>query len=211
MTPTRRGLLGTAAAAVALAGCVTDDGDGDGDTGGDGATDEPTATDTDTETTGDESTPTGTGDGGAPTVQVRSHPDLGDVLVGPEELTLYMFDQDTQGESASSCYEGCADSWPPLTVDGEPTAGDDVAAELTTFERDDGETQVAANGWPLYYFAGDEAPGDASGQGLNDVWWVLDPAGEPVRDGETPTATEEATATAEATETETDGGSAGGY
>lgn len=204
MTPTRRRLLGTATAALVLAGCVTDD-DGDDGTGGDDTTDEPTATDT--ATTGDDSTPTGTGDGGAPAVQVRSHPDLGDVLVGPEELTLYMFDQDTRGESASTCYEGCADSWPPLTVEGEPQAGDDVAAELTTVERDDGTTQVAANGWPLYYFAGDDERGDANGQGLNEVWWVLDPEGAPVRGGGTPTQTP--TATAEATET--DGGDGDGY
>jgi hypothetical protein len=30
------------------------------------------------------------------------------------------------------------DNWPPLTVEDDPVAGDDVAAELTTFERDDG-------------------------------------------------------------------------
>jgi len=58
--------------------------------------------------------------------------------------------------------------------------GDGVSAELTTFEREDGSTQVAADGWPLYYFAPDEAPGDAKGQGVNDVWWVLAPDGTPV-------------------------------
>ena len=110
-------------------------------------------------------------------MQVRSHPDLGDVLVDADGMTLYMFDQDTNGEAASTCTGGCAESWPLLTVDGDPTAGDEVSAALTTFERDDGSTQVAAAGWPLYYFASDEAPGDANGQGVNDVWWVLAPDG----------------------------------
>ncbi|MFC6731773.1 hypothetical protein [Haladaptatus sp. GCM10025893] len=45
----------------------------------------------------------------------------------------------------------------------------------------EGSTQVAAAGWPLYYFAPDENPGDANGQGVNDVWWVLRPDGTPVR------------------------------
>jgi predicted lipoprotein with Yx(FWY)xxD motif len=29
----------------------------------------------------------------------------------------------------------------------------------------------------LYYFANDAGPGDVNGQGVNDVWYVLDPAG----------------------------------
>jgi hypothetical protein len=75
------------------------------------------------------------------------------------------------------------------TVEGEPTAGDDVAADLTTFERDDGATRVAANGRPLYYSAGDEKPCEANGQVLDDVRWVLGPAGTPSPGGWTPTPT----------------------
>lgn len=116
-----------------------------------------------------------------PTVRVRSHPGLGDVLVGSEGMTLYMFDQDTQGEGASTCSGGCTDNWPPLTVDDDPVAGSGVGADLSTFEREDGSTQVAANGWPLYYFTPDEAPGDVNGQGVNDAWWVLRSDGNPVR------------------------------
>ncbi|WP_206674353.1 MULTISPECIES: COG4315 family predicted lipoprotein [Halolamina] len=115
------------------------------------------------------------------TVQVRSHPELGGVLVGPEGMTLYAFDQDTQGSGESTCSGGCLENWPALTVDGEPSAGRDVTAALSTFERDDGTTQVAANGWPLYYFTPDEEPGDATGQGASDAWWVLRPDGSPVR------------------------------
>lgn len=115
------------------------------------------------------------------TVQVRSHSEHGDILVGSDEMTLYMFDQDTQGEGMSSCYDGCADSWPPLTVDDDPVAGDGVTVDLGTFERETGERQVMAGGWPLYYFAPDEEPGDATGQGANDVWWVLTPDGTPIK------------------------------
>jgi predicted lipoprotein with Yx(FWY)xxD motif len=126
---------------------------------------------------------TGDGDGNAAdaTVQVRSHDELDDILVGPDELTLYMFDQDEQGAGESACAGDCVDNWPPLTVEDDPVAGDGVAAELTTFERDDGSMQVAANGWPLYYFTPDEEPGDEEGQGVGDIWWVLDPDGVPVK------------------------------
>ncbi|MFC7228870.1 hypothetical protein N0B31_15780 [Salinirubellus salinus] len=174
MAPTRRAVLGLVAT-VGVTGCV---GGSDG-TGGASPTATPAST----------STPAATA-GPAATVAVDSHPDLGDLLVGPEGLTLYLFDQDTQGAGSSACAGGCAEAWPPLTVDDDSSAGEGVTAELTTFEREDGRTQVAAAGWPLYYFAEDEAPGDVNGQGVNGVWWVLAPDGTPVRTGsETPTAT----------------------
>lgn len=109
--------------------------------------------------------------------------DLGEVLVGPDGRTLYMYDPDAQGES--TCYDQCAQAWPPLVLDdgGEPSAGDGVDAMLLgTTERTDGSVQVTYDGWPLYYWAQDSAPGDATGQGVNDVWWVLDASGEPIRD-----------------------------
>lgn len=171
MDATRRALLGTVAT-FSIAGCL-DTGDGGGDSGMSSPTQSPTGT-----------------PAAAATVQVRSHGELGDILVGSVEMTLYMFDQDTQGEGASACSGGCASTWPPLTVDGDPTAGEDVTAELATFERADGGTQVMANGWPLYYYSGDESPGDTNGQGVGDNWWVLDADGVPIQPSETPTPTE---------------------
>ena len=38
--------------------------------------------------------------------------------------------------------------------------------------------QLKAGKWPLYRFAGDEAPGDVNGQGSGDVWFVARPPGE---------------------------------
>ncbi|MFC6766073.1 hypothetical protein ACFQE6_14050 [Natrinema soli] len=116
------------------------------------------------------------------TVATSSHDEFGEILVDSEGMTLYMFDEDEQDAEESACYDDCEENWPPLTTEEEPAAGDDISAELTTFEREDGETQVAANGWPLYYFAQDEEAGDANGQGIGDVWWVLDEAGEPARE-----------------------------
>jgi predicted lipoprotein with Yx(FWY)xxD motif len=37
---------------------------------------------------------------------------------------------------------------------------------LATITRDDGSTQVTYNGWPLYRFARDTAPGQINGQGI---------------------------------------------
>ena len=43
-----------------------------------------------------------------------------------------------------------------------------------------GTSQVSYNGHLLYTFVGDKAPGDAVGQGLGGIWFVLSPAGEKV-------------------------------
>lgn len=221
MRLTRRRVLGTMATATVLAGCTQ--GDGTQTTGDDRETsaapaDDPTSTavGTDTVPATDESTTsevqtTTT----SATVRVAAHPELGDILVGSDGRTLYMFDPDTQGDGTSTCSGGCAEAWPPLTVEASPTAGAAVTAELDTFERTDGTTQITANGWPLYYFANDEVAGDANGQGVNDVWWVLRPDGTPVRTATTtatptPTTTETATQTPTATTTEPDDGGDGG-
>ncbi|HEX2153756.1 MAG TPA: hypothetical protein VHL52_07250 [Acidimicrobiia bacterium] len=103
--------------------------------------------------------------------------DLGQILVGPDEMSLYVFLPDSQGES--TCYDACAETWPPLT--GDVTAGEGADESLLgTVERTDGSTQATYNDWPLYYYAPDEEPGDVSGQGVGDNWFVIDPAGEVV-------------------------------
>ncbi len=106
--------------------------------------------------------------------------DHGEVLVDGAGMTLYVFDPDEQGPS--TCYDECADAWPPLVTDDAPDAGDGVDAGLLgTVERDDGSTQVTYDGWPLYFWASDAAPGDATGQGVQDVWWVIESDGSVVR------------------------------
>ncbi len=109
--------------------------------------------------------------------------DLGNILVGPEGLTLYLLTADSPGES--TCTAGCADAWPPLTTEGEPQAGEGADGSLLgTLEREDGSTQVTYNGWPLYYYSGDASPGEAAGQGFESfggTWWVLGPEGEAVQ------------------------------
>jgi len=51
------------------------------------------------------------------------------------------------------------------------------ASLLGTTERTTGETQATYNGWPLYSYAGDAAPGDTTGQGVGGVWFALDASG----------------------------------
>jgi predicted lipoprotein with Yx(FWY)xxD motif len=92
-------------------------------------------------------------------------------FVGPNGMTLYVFDKDTAGKS--NCSGQCLANWPPLPVATASaiTVGNGLdAAAFTAITRDDGSMQVAYNGLPLYFFAADSAPGDTKGDGVGGVW-----------------------------------------
>ena len=95
-------------------------------------------------------------------------------LADSDGNTLYVFDDDEPG--VSNCSEGCAQNWPPFSVDGDPVAGDGVGT-LATIEREDGRKQVTHNDRPLYYYANDTGVGDQAGDGIGDVWHIV-PGGE---------------------------------
>ncbi len=103
--------------------------------------------------------------------------DLGDIITDSEGRTLYLFMPDEQGDP--TCYDTCAENWPALTAEVSAGVGLD-AALMGTATRTDGGVQVTYNGWPLYYFAGDSAPGDINGQGVNEIWWVVGADGEAI-------------------------------
>jgi predicted lipoprotein with Yx(FWY)xxD motif len=112
---------------------------------------------------------------------VATDPTLGDIVVGEGGKTLYVFTKDAGGKSV--CNGDCATAWPPLLLaDGAtPAAGDGVTGALGAITRDDGSTQVTFAGAPLYHFAADARAGDTTGQGVNDVWFVVSPSGSIVR------------------------------
>ncbi|HEY6531323.1 MAG TPA: hypothetical protein VIY72_03405 [Acidimicrobiales bacterium] len=114
--------------------------------------------------------------GGASTIAIADT-SLGPVVVDGKGLTLYLFTTDTGPQS--TCYDACATAWPFL--EGPATAGDGVdAGDLGTTTRTDGSVQVTYFGHPLYYYSGDGAPGDVSGQDVGGVWFVVDAEGAAV-------------------------------
>ncbi len=156
------------------AACGGDDDTAD-TTGGDaGATTGAPATDAPATTaapTGTTAAPTGTTAapaGGAELIVTDDH------LTDGEGRSLYLFTVDTQDSGTSACDPDCLANWPIFV--GPATAGEGVDAALLGEIADTG--QVTYNGWPLYYFGGDAAPGDTNGQGLSDVWWLVTAEGE---------------------------------
>ena len=54
---------------------------------------------------------------------------------------------------------------------------------IGTTARGDGTSQGTYGGHPLYYFVGDKAPGDLTGQGIDQFgakWYVVDKAGKKI-------------------------------
>lgn len=123
-----------------------------------------------------------------PAYEMKSGPvsGIGPVLVDGRGITVYMFATDVRG-TASRCYDICAVQWPPVLLPAgvtRPVAGPGIRPRLLgTAPRTDGTTQITYNGWPLYLWPPDRAPGQAIGQGLTNAggrWYVLDPVGNPV-------------------------------
>jgi predicted lipoprotein with Yx(FWY)xxD motif len=95
----------------------------------------------------------------------------GEVLAGPNGMTLYTFANDKE-PGKSACTGPCAENWPPFTPAANAPA---PKAPLSVITRDDGVKQYAYKGRPLYYWKNDKKAGDATGHGVNNVWAVAKP------------------------------------
>ena len=112
-------------------------------------------------------------------VKIAKHEGIGNILTDAKGMTLYWFVKDSTGKSA--CMGGCLEKWPIyFRPQVAPLQGLD-AADFGTITRDDGILQTTFRGYPLYYFFKDGMAGDTNGQGVNNVWYVIDPAAFPVK------------------------------
>lgn len=107
---------------------------------------------------------------GAPTTPTAAMAQ-GDILVDAKGMSLYTFDRDIAGSGQSACNGACAGNWPPLlaATDASPHG------DWTVILRADGARQWAYRGKPLYRWLKDQAPGDRTGDGFNQVWHLARP------------------------------------
>ena len=105
-------------------------------------------------------------------VAIAETPELGKFLTDSAGMTLYIFTKDEVGSGKSVCNGDCAANWPAFYAEDTSSLPDGFEGELTVITRDDGSEQLAYNGQPLYYFIGDKAAGDTTGQEVGDVWYV---------------------------------------
>ncbi len=100
------------------------------------------------------------------------------ILVDSSGRTVYLFMPD--GSSKTTTVPAAIKAnWPPVkSSTATPTVGAGLdQSKIAADVQADGSDQVAYGGHLLYTFAGDKAAGDAKGQGLGGVWYVLSPAG----------------------------------
>jgi predicted lipoprotein with Yx(FWY)xxD motif len=98
----------------------------------------------------------------------------GKVWVGEKSMTLYTFDMDKAGETASACTGKCIAAWPPLAAPADAKASADGEWTTVTVTDKDGKAGLmwAYKGSPLYYFVKDTKAGDMTGEGVGGVWHI---------------------------------------
>jgi predicted lipoprotein with Yx(FWY)xxD motif len=102
-------------------------------------------------------TPSGT------TVLTTATIDGGPAFVTSTGFAVYKFSGDTKPD-VSTCTGGCAAVWPAVA----PPSSGSLPSPWSSFTRsDDGATQLAYKGKPLYTFVNDTQPGVATGNGVN--------------------------------------------
>ena len=114
----------------------------------------------------------------------------GAFLTNASGRAVYLWAKD--GMNMSACSGACAAAGPPVPATGQLTAtGGAKASDLGTITRSDGTKQVTYDGHPLYYFVGDSAPDQTSGQGSDSFgakWWLVAPSGAQITGTDTAAA-----------------------
>ena len=104
---------------------------------------------------------------------MKADSSLGKILVDTKGMTLYTFDNDQKGETASACTGKCIAAWPPLVAPADAKAAGEWSTVDVTDKDGKTEKMWAYNGSPLYTFVKDAKPGDVAGDGVMGVWHVV--------------------------------------
>ncbi len=99
---------------------------------------------------------------------------LGTVLTNAQGFTVYWFAKDSS--TTSACAGACAAAWPPVLGMPRAASGVKLGGTLGEIKRPDGTMQATYDGHPLYLFAGDRAPGQANGNGVDGfgaLWYAI--------------------------------------
>lgn len=114
-----------------------------------------------------------------PTVMLRNHATLGNILTDNQGRTLYIFARETKGTAA--CTGGCLNRWPIFNV-SEIVLPQGGLLETGDFGSiGDGATkQITYKGKPLYHYAPGndgvvETAGQTGGENFGTVWFVAKP------------------------------------
>jgi len=102
----------------------------------------------------------------------------GPIVVDKDGKSVYFFTKDVKDSGTSACKDACAAAWPAVTTTSDAPSVEGVSGTISTISTADGAKQITVNGMPVYYFAKDTKAGDILGQGVDDAWYLVSPAGE---------------------------------
>lgn len=99
--------------------------------------------------------------------------DNGKYIVDAKGNTLYNFTRDLP--DTSNCKGGCLKAWPVFYAENvvAPSILNDTDFGFIT--NSEGSKQTTFKHMPLYYYINDTARGDTNGQGVNNVWFIVEP------------------------------------
>jgi predicted lipoprotein with Yx(FWY)xxD motif len=116
---------------------------------------------------------------GQTTIKVGTAGGKSGVLVDQNGCALYLNTSDTPTSTAVDA--AMEVTWIPVLAPAQVTGPGLDSAKLGTFDRPNGLKQATYNGHQLYRFVGDKAPGEAKGQGIDNVFFLVGQNGEPAR------------------------------
>ncbi|MET7452637.1 SCO0930 family lipoprotein [Streptomyces sp. NPDC005574] len=116
-----------------------------------------------------------------PGLSTRKDPNLGEIVVDKNGMTVYRFLKDTAWpDPISACTGACLEKWPAVGPVASNDTKDVQKKGLMSFTRPDGVKQQTINCWPIYTFSGDKSAGETNGQGVGGTWYAVAPDGKPV-------------------------------
>ncbi|MDP9696339.1 UNVERIFIED_ORG: putative lipoprotein with Yx(FWY)xxD motif [Arthrobacter globiformis] len=101
----------------------------------------------------------------------------GDIVVDSKGMSVYYFTKDVKDSGKSNCTGDCLVKWPPVIAATDTPKVEGVTGTVGTIDTPDGKKQVTVNGMPVYLWEKDKAPGDITGQGVGNVWYLVAPDG----------------------------------
>ena len=106
---------------------------------------------------------------------------LGKVVVDGKGMSAYYFDLDKANSGSSACTGQCSANWPAITSNTAKPTVSGISGVVGTIALKGGSRQVTINGRPIYTFAFDKTSGDAKGQGVQSVWYLISPSGKEIK------------------------------
>ena len=106
-------------------------------------------------------------------IKIQEKAGIGKYLTDTEGKSLYWFKKDSLGKSA--CSGPCLEKWPIYYREKVAAPKGIKADDFGTLTIEDWKKQTTFRGYPLYYWTNDKKAGETTGQGVNNVWYVINP------------------------------------